>query len=327
VTQDAIRDGEPDIDQTLVRRRTSWSRAPIDGVRGGLIGAAESVPGISGGTIALVVGLYDELVLSAGHVVHAARALVVGLVRRRGTAEAVASLRKVDWRMLVPVLVGMVVVLLVSLRTLAPLLETHPVPTRAVFFGMIAASVAVPLGMLPTRVRARDVALMVAGVAVAFFLTGLTPVDVTSPSLWYVAFGAALAINALVLPGISGSALLVVLGLYVPVQAALEERDLAFVAAFALGATVGLASFVKSLQWLLRERRQATMAVLAGLMVGSLRALWPWQDGDAGLRAPSGDLALAVVLALAGAAVVGALVLWERRRMLRELDSASADVD
>ena len=88
MTQDAIRDGEPDIDQTLVRRRTSWSRAPIDGVRGGLIGAAESVPGISGGTIALVVGLYDELVLSAGHVVHAARALVVGLVRRRGTADA-----------------------------------------------------------------------------------------------------------------------------------------------------------------------------------------------------------------------------------------------
>ncbi len=281
------------------------------------------MPGISGGTIALVVGLYDELVVSAGHVVHAARALVAGLARRQGAGEAVAALRRVDWRLLVPVLGGMVVVLLVSLRTLAPLLETHPVPTRAVFFGMIAASVAVPLGMLPGRVRVRDAVLLLAGAVAAFGLTGLAPVEVEDPSLWYVFLGAALAINALVLPGVSGSALLVVLGLYVPVQAALEDLDLAFVGTFVLGAAVGLGAFVKLLQWLLRERRQATMAALAGLMIGSLRALWPWQDDERGLLAPSGSVGTVVLLALAGAAVVAALVLWDRRRMRREMDAAA----
>jgi len=284
------------------------------------------VPGISGGTIALVVGLYDELVVSASQVVHAARALVTGLVRGRGPGEAVATLRQVDWRLLVPVLGGMVVVLLVSLRTLAPLLESHPVPTRAVFFGMIAASVAVPLGMLPGRVRPRDVVLLLGGAVAAYALTGLAPVEVEDPSLWYVFLGAALAINALVLPGVSGSALLVVLGLYVPVQAALENLDLAFVGTFLLGATVGLAAFVKVLQWLLRERRQAMLAVLAGLMVGSLRALWPWQDEERGLLAPSGSVGTVALLALAGAAVVSALVLWERRRMRRELDAAAQGV-
>ena len=284
------------------------------------------MPGISGGTIALVVGLYDELVVSASQVVHAARALVTGLVRGRGPGEAVATLRQVDWRLLVPVLGGMVVVLLVSLRTLAPLLESHPVPTRAVFFGMIAASVAVPLGMLPGRVRPRDVVLLLGGAVAAYALTGLAPVEVEDPSLWYVFLGAALAINALVLPGVSGSALLVVLGLYVPVQAALENLDLAFVGTFLLGATVGLAAFVKVLQWLLRERRQAMLAVLAGLMVGSLRALWPWQDEERGLLAPSGSVGTVALLALAGAAVVSALVLWERRRMRREPDAAAQGV-
>ncbi|GIG40258.1 DUF368 domain-containing protein [Cellulomonas phragmiteti] len=322
MTRDATRDTAAPPATAPPRR--SWRRAPLDAVRGGLIGAAESVPGISGGTIALVVGLYDELVTAAGHLVHAVRALVTGVVRRRGVGDALAALRQVDWRLLVPVLGGMVVVLLVSLRTLAPLLESHPVPTRAVFFGMILASVAVPLGMLPGRLRVRDVVLLALGVVVAFGLTGLAPVEVADPSLWYVFLGAAVAINALVLPGVSGSALLVVLGLYVPVQAAVENLDLAFVGAFALGAVVGLGSFVKLLQWLLRERRQATMAVLAGLMVGSLRALWPWQDGERGLLAPSGDVGVPVLLAVAGAAVVATLVVWERRRIRRELDAAAA---
>lgn len=305
-------------------RRTSWAGAPLDAVRGGLVGAAESVPGISGGTIALVVGLYDELVVSAGHVVHAARSFVTGVVRRRGTAEARASLAQVDWRLLVPVLTGMVVVLLVSLKTIAPLLESHPVPTRAVFLGMIAASVAVPLGMMPGRFRVADGALLVLGAVVGFGLTGLAPVEVAEPSLWYVFLCAALAINALVLPGVSGSALLVVLGLYVPVQAAIDDLDLAFIGVFALGAMVGLASFVKLLEWLLAHRRQGTMAVLAGLMVGSLRALWPWQDEERGLLAPSGDLVGPGLLALAGAAVVIVLVVWERRRMNREVDAVAA---
>lgn len=188
---------------------------------------------------------------------------------------------------------------------------------------MIAVSVLVPLRMMPGRFRVPDALLVVGGAAAAFVLSGMPPAQVTDPSLWYVVLGAAIAINALVLPGISGSFLLVVMGLYVPVQEAIADRDLAFVGAFLVGAALGLGSFVKLLHWLLEHRRQGTMAVLAGLMLGSLRALWPWQDADGGLLAPPDATALfgPVLLAVAGAAVVGAALWWEASR------AAEADTD
>ncbi|WP_407319370.1 DUF368 domain-containing protein [Isoptericola halotolerans] len=295
---------------------TSWRAAPGLAVRGGLVGMAESVPGISGGTVALVTGLYDRLLGAASQVVHVGRELVQGIAQGRGLRPAARAVRAVDGRFLLPVLVGMAVVLLVSLSTIAPLLEENPVPVRSVFFGMIAVSVIVPLRMMPDRFRLQDLGLLLAAAVVGFFLVGLPPAGVTDPSLWYVAGGAAIAINALVLPGVSGSTLLVVLGLYIPVQQAVEDRDLAFVGAFAAGAIIGLASFVKLLHWLLDHRRQVTMAVLAGLMIGSLRALWPWQDAEGGLLAPpDGGAAVGpLMLAVAGAAVVGAAIWWEAVR-------------
>jgi putative membrane protein len=294
--------------------RTPWSAALGNGLRGGMVGAAESVPGISGGTIALVVGLYDGLLGAASQLVHAARELVQGVAGGRGLRPARAALRQIDWPFLLPVLVGMVVILLVSLNTIAPLLESNPVPMRALFFGMIAVSVSVPLRMMPHRFRVLDVVLLVGGAVGAYFLTGLPAAEISDPSLWLVFVGAAIAINALVLPGVSGSFVLLAMGLYIPVQEALHDRDLAFVGTFMLGAAVGLGSFVKVLHWLLEHRRQGTMALLAGLMIGSLRALWPWQDEAGGLLAPPGDILVPLLLALLGAAVVAVAVWWESRR-------------
>ncbi|WP_125772848.1 DUF368 domain-containing protein [Antribacter gilvus] len=294
-------------------RRTSWASAPVNALRGGLVGAAESVPGISGGTIALVVGLYDDLIDAASQVVHAGRQLVAGVVRKQGPAEGLRTLRQVNWPLLVPVLVGMAVVLLLSLKLIAPLLESNPVPTRSVFFGMIAVSIAVPLRLMPERFRAVDGLLLAGGAVVGFLLTSLPEAEVSDPSLWYVFLGAAVAINALVLPGVSGSFVLLAMGLYIPVQHAIDDRDLGFVAVFALGAVVGLGSFVKLLQWLLHNRRQVTMAVLAGLMVGSLRALWPWQSEANELLAPTGSVLGPILLALAGAGVVLTAMVWEAR--------------
>ena len=295
-------------------RRTSWRSAPFAAVRGGLIGAAEAVPGISGGTVALVVGLYDQLIDAAGQFVHALRTLVSDLIARRGTAEARRALAAIDWPLLVPVLGAMAAVLLLSLRTVAPLLEDHPVPVRALFFGMIAVSIAVPLRMMPQRFRVFDGVLFVIGAVAGFFLTGLPQSELSDPPLWLVFLGAAVAINALVLPGVSGSFMLLAMGLYVHIEHALEELDLAFIGTFALGAAVGLGSFVKVLQWLLHRRRQVTMAVLAGLMTGSLRALWPWQSEDGALQGPSGPLLGLVLLTLLGAGVVLTALIWEAKQ-------------
>jgi putative membrane protein len=294
--------------------RTSWAKAPVNVVRGGLVGAAESVPGISGGTVALVVGLYDQLIDAASDTVHAARELVGGIAKGRGLGPGMRALRAIDWPFLIPVLIGMATVLLLSLKLIAPLLESHPVPTRAVFFGMILISIAVPLRMMPERFRIIDGVFLVAGAVAAFVLTGLPEADLGDPSLWYVFLGAAIAINALVLPGVSGSFILLAMGLYVPVQHAIDDRNLAFVATFALGAIVGLGSFVKLLHWLLHERRQVTMVVLAGLMIGSLRSLWPWQTEAGRLLAPDQFPLAAILLAVAGAGVVLSAMIWESHR-------------
>nr|WP_277605196.1 DUF368 domain-containing protein [Glycomyces sp. L485] len=279
-----------------------------------MIGAAEGVPGVSGGTIALVVGLYDRLIDAASDLLHAARGLVSGVARRRGAGEGLRALKSIDWPLLVPVLIGMAAVLLLTIKTVAPLLESHPVPTKALFFGMIAVSIAVPVRMMPQRFRVLDIVLLLASAAAAFFLTGLPPSELADPPLWLVFLAAAIAINALVLPGVSGSFLLLAMGLYVHVEHALDERNLAFIGVFALGAMVGLGSFVKLLQWLLHRRRQATMAVLAGLMAGSLRSLWPWQSEENALQAPSGPIVGPLLLVILGAAVVLIAMIWESKQ-------------
>lgn len=304
----------PTPDEAPAVARARWRDAPGLMVRGGLVGAAEGVPGISGGTIALVVGLFDRLIDAAGQLVHVARVAASTMLRRRSGAALRTAASEIDWRFLLPVLAGMAIVLLATLSTVAPLLEAHPVQVSAVFLGMIAVSVLVPLRLAPRRFGPRDLAMAAAGAAAAFVLTGLPALDVDAPPLWLVFVGAAVAVNALVVPGLSGSFVLLALGLYVPIQQALAARDLAFIGVFIAGAAVGLGSFVKVLRWLLHHRRQATMAVLTGLMVGSLRALWPWREGTAVLAPPNGaELAVAAGLALAGGAVVALALWWERR--------------
>ncbi len=279
-----------------------------------MVGAAESVPGISGGTIALVVGLYDQLIDAASAMVHASRTMVSGVARRRGAGEGLKALKAVDWPLLLPVMVGMAVVLVLSLKTIAPLLESHPVPMRALFFGMILVSIAVPLRMMPGRFRPLDGMLLAVGAVAAFVLTGLPAAEIDRPPLWLVFIGAAIAINALVLPGVSGSFVLLAMGLYVPVQHAIDERNLVFIGVFGLGAAIGLGSFVKLLQWLLHHRRQVTMAVLAGLMIGSLRSLWPWQTEANELQAPSGSIVGPLLLMLVGAGLVLTAMIWEAKQ-------------
>lgn len=314
-TPDPPEPARPAGDDAPAAPATTWREAPGLLLRGGLVGMAEGVPGISGGTVALIVGLFDRLIDVAGDTVHAARVALGVLLRRRGAEELRAALRAIDLRLLAPVLAGMAVMLLVTLRTVAPLLERYPVQVSAVFFGMIAVSVLVPLRMMHARPGPRELVFLVLGVGLGLGVSFLPRVDVVDPPLWLVFLGAALAINALVLPGLSGSYVLLVMGLYVPVHHALDSRDWAFILTFVAGAAIGLGSFVKLLQWLLHRRRDLTLALLAGLMAGSLRTLWPWVADHATLAPPSvAEGVTALGLAVAGAGVVGAALWWESRR-------------
>ena len=124
---------------------------------------------------------------------------------------------------------------------------------------------------------------------------------------------AAFAVCALVLPGISGSYLLLALGMYAPTLAAVNDRDFGYLGTFVLGAILGLASFVSLLQWLLKHKLKMTMVVMTGLMVGSLRALWPWQSDSGGLLAPESGFGLELMMFGVGSAIVFTLVVLERR--------------
>jgi putative membrane protein len=293
-------------------------RAVIDLVRGALIGFAEVVPGVSGGTIALIIGLYETLISSAAALVRG----VLDLVRGR-FADGREQLAAVRWRVLVPVGIGMAAAVVVGAAVLEPLIEEYPVQTRAVFFGLVVVGISVPARMV-SRWDVRALLLAGAAAAVAFVLTGLPPATVTDPSPILVVASGALAVCALALPGVSGSFLLLSMGMYEPTIAAVNDRDLGYLAAFALGAAVGISSFVLLLQWLLSHRPRLTLVVLTGLMAGSLRALWPWQTDDRTLLAPGDDVVTVIGLALAGAAVILGLI-WAERRLATLLRDDSLD--
>jgi putative membrane protein len=290
-----------------------WKRVPGNVARGMAIGTVEIIPGVSGGTVALVVGVYERLINSAGHVISALRLLVTDVTRGSGTARARAEARRVEWPLVAAVLAGMVLALLTAARVLPPLIEGHPVGVRALFLGMVAASVAVPILALGGLRGLGEWALVAGAAVLAWFLTGLPPAETGRPPYWLVAIAAAFAICALVLPGLSGSFLLLVLGLYEPTLEALDQRNYAYIGAFMIGAVVGLGLFVKLLQWLLAYHRRLLLPVLAGLMIGAMRALWPWQDADRALLAPDAEAPAMIPLVLLGAALVIGLILLERR--------------
>lgn len=310
-----------------LERRTPRAALPLHVARGFLIGTAELVPGVSGGTVALVTGVYERLIGSAAHVVSAVRRLVAGPHRVDGTR---TELRRTDWWLVLPVLVGMAAAVVSVAGVMSAFVTDHPELARGLFLGLVAVSVAVPVRMLPSAHRPAGVDAGIVAVA-AVVAAGLVTLAAGSGSMddpppFVVVGTAAIAVCALVVPGVSGSFFLLAVGIYTATLDAVHSRDLGYLALFAGGAVLGLASFVQLLRWLLEEHRRTTLLAMTGLMVGSLRALWPWQGGDSGggetdgpgsLMAPYDPVAGPVLLALLGGAVVLVLIVVEERSVRR----------
>lgn len=261
------------------------------------MGTADVVPGVSGGTMALIVGIYERLVASI-------------------RAAASLRFRDVEWGLVLPLAAGIVVAVAAGTVVIPPLLEAYPAPSRALFLGLVAASLPVPWRRID-RPGVREVVGVAVAAGAAFLLVGVPPREVADPAAWEAAAAASVAICAMILPGVSGAFLLEAMGMYQPTLQALRDFDVAYVGAFGAGAVVGLAAFSRLLGWLLEHRHDATMAALVGLMAGALRALWPWLDEDRGMVAPpadTGEVLVAAALALAGFTVVTALVYWGTRR-------------
>jgi putative membrane protein len=237
-------------------------------LRGVAMGAADVVPGVSGGTIAIIGGIYEELVDSIRSVnLTAARRLF-----REGFASFWNS---INGNFLLALGVGIGASIVSLARLLHHLLETQPVLVWSFFFGLVLAS-ALFVGRRIALWTTGKVTLLALGAAASYLITVLSPAEANTAS-WFVFVSGAVAICAMILPGISGSFILVLLGMYKHVLAAVSEFNMTVLLVFAAGAATGLMAFSNLLSWLLHRYHDLTLAALIGVMIGSLNKVWPWK--------------------------------------------------
>ncbi|MCG6896854.1 MAG: DUF368 domain-containing protein [Thiocapsa sp.] len=261
-------------------------------LKGGAMGVAEVIPGVSGGTIALITGIYERLI----NAVKAIGPGLIGVHRRDGLR---GVWRALDGVFLSLVLAGMAVGIVFGVFVISWVLERYPPLIWGFFFGLILASI-LYMGRRIGRWRAGEMSLFALGAVLAYSITVLTPAS-GSEALWFVFVCGAIAISALMLPGISGSFMLLLLGMYqYIVQDTLKGLLVSFslerfftLAVFGLGCLVGLMSMSRLLSWTFRRFRSQTLATLTGFLVGSLNKVYPWRNARDWLRDGAGQIVMA----------------------------------
>ncbi|MGL6312333.1 DUF368 domain-containing protein [Vibrio sp. WXL103] len=237
--------------------------------KGMAMGAADVVPGVSGGTIAFITGIYDKLLGS----IRSINPSLLTTLKQQGVKGAWQS---INGTFLVALFTGV----LTSIATLAKLISwlmvTHPIPLWSFFFGLILVSVYHILRQVKQR-DVKAVAFLLIGVGFAYLITVLKPLDLEPTTFNFFLCGT-IAICAMILPGISGSFILLLLGMYTPVLAAVKGADFALLGLFLAGCVSGLLCFSHLLSWLLNRYRDLTLTFLTGLMIGTLPKIWPWKE-------------------------------------------------
>ena len=237
-------------------------------LKGIAMGAADVVPGVSGGTIAFISGIYEELIRSINQV-------NLQLFRTWKEEGFAAMWRSVNGSFLLALLTGIGISIITLAKVIRHLLETQPILIWSFFFGLVLASIFY-VGKQIYKWRLMTFVFLLSGALVAYYITTLTPQ--TAQVSWpYVFFSGALAICAMILPGISGSFILLLLGMYKPVLDAIHDRNLGLLIVLALGAVTGLLSFSRLLKWLFDNYANLTLAMLTGFIIGSLNKIWPWK--------------------------------------------------
>ena len=251
----------------------------ITALRGFAMGAADLVPGVSGGTVALLLGVYERFIGAIRGV-----ATIGGRLLRGDISGARSKFKEADWVFVLPLGVGIVTAVFSLASLMENLLHDYPEEMAGIFMGLVLASlVATYLSLEPPAKKARltfwELLLSAAVAAGVFVLLGFSATPQTDPSLLAYLGAGALAICAMVLPGISGSFLLLIVGMYAALLAAVDDIAVAQLLIFCSGAAIGLALFSTLLHRLLTNFRRPTTAVLLGLLLGSMRVLWPWPNG------------------------------------------------
>ncbi|MFY2506781.1 DUF368 domain-containing protein [Vibrio pectenicida] len=238
-------------------------------VKGLAMGAADVVPGVSGGTIAFITGIYDTLLESIRRI----NPQLIGILRRDGVKAAFVH---INGFFLIALFAGVFTSIATLAKLISWLLVTHPIPLWSFFFGLIVVSVFHMLKQIEKKSLSR-LLLLLLGIGFAYSITILQPLQL-EPTNINILLAGAIAICAMILPGISGSFILLLIGMYTPILGAVKSVDITVLLLFISGCVTGLLSFSHVLTWLLKHFRDLTLIFLTGLMVGTLPKIWPWKE-------------------------------------------------
>ena len=253
-------------------------------LRGMAMGASDIVPGVSGGTMALILGIYEELIDSIRTIGRPA------LWRAAVRFKIKDIFQIVNWQFLMAVAMGIFLAILILARPLEWMLVNQPVYLWSFFFGLVVASAYTVSKRIPKWTPKLFLTLIV-GTVVAFIIVGLVPAR-TPDTWWFLFLAGALASCAMILPGLSGAFILFILGKYAMILGAVNNRELLPLLLVAAGAVFGLVTFAQVLSWLFKKHHDYTLAVLIGLMLGSLRKLWAWKEDVGWLLDEAGEYIL-----------------------------------
>jgi putative membrane protein len=242
----------------------------IISLKGIAMGAADVVPGVSGGTIAFISGIYEELLTS----ISAVNFKTFKLLKSEGVK---SFWKAINGNFLISLLLGIGISIVSLAKLISWLLEHHPILLWSFFFGLVLASI-LYIGKQITEWKIATVVILVLGAALAYWITTLDPLISEDTSPLFLFFAGAIAICAMILPGISGAFILVLLGAYKPVLEALDNRDFKIIGIVAAGSVVGLLLFSRILKWLFSHHKNLTLAILTGFVLGSLNKIWPWKE-------------------------------------------------
>lgn len=238
-------------------------------LRGCAMGAADVVPGVSGGTIAFITGIYEELINSI-------KSIDLEALKLLFTFQLKKFWLKVNGNFLLSVVIGIGISIFSLAKLMTWLLEHHPIQIWSFFFGLIIAS-SVLVAKEVKVWKMVTILSLIAGILIAYWITVTTPTE-TPNSWWFIILSGAIAICAMILPGISGAFILLLMGKYSYILGAVSKFDIGTLFLFAIGAIAGIISFSHLLSWLLKNHHTVTISLLTGFMVGSLNKVWPWKE-------------------------------------------------
>ncbi|WP_435415641.1 DUF368 domain-containing protein [Polaribacter aestuariivivens] len=287
----------------------------VIGLKGMAMGAADVVPGVSGGTIAFISGIYEELLGAISNV-------NLKLFKILKTEGIKAAWKQINGSFLLALFTGIFISIISLAKTIKWLLENEPVLLWSFFFGLVLASI-IYIGKQVENWNFKIIILFILGIAFGYIITVIPSTNAGSINYLFLVFAGAIASCAMILPGISGSYILLLIGVYPIVMTAITTKDVKIIGAIGIGVIIGLLSFSKLLKWLFVNYKNEMLITLTGIMLGSLNKVWPWKEtvstyvDSHGVTKPlveqsispfsyNGDpeLLLAILLAVAGFALI-----------------------